>query len=1095
MDTDLPAAAGKPHCLDYIELRGHSWYSFGAGASSITELVRQAGMLEYPALGLSDTSNLCGALEFHQQCRQSGIQPVTGADLTVRGSEGYGPVTFIAETGAGYANLCRLISLAHLTGGRTEPALDEGFLESHADGLMVLLGAPGSALAGLIAGGDWSAAHALTERYQRWFGLDHLYLELQQHLVLGDTQRNKRLQELARRCGLAVVATNEVWYHRRERAPLHDALTAVRLNRSLSQLRERLKVNRHYGLKSTGAMGRLFRSYPEAVRNTRAIADRCSDFRLPEYLAGRYRYPDVPSPPGYSAETWLRRLCEESAQRRYGRIDRRVRERLDEEFALIERHGLAGFFLVYHRIVELARECMLELGYGHRETPLEWLPPGRGRGSSVSMLVGYLTGLSHVDPLEYGLSLDRFLSFDTESLPDIDLDFPRDVRERLIRRIIEEWGWDHAALAGMFPTYRARGVVRALGKVLGLSADEVGVLAKGLETDSVADLSHSPALRARADRPGWRDLLALAEELAGCPKGLAQHPGGMLVSSAPLTDLMPVQPAAIAGRYVAQWDKDSVDDAGALKIDLLALGALSQMQETVRLARGRTGVEPDLSRIDYCDSGVFDDLGRGDTVGVFQVESAAQMQTIVRMKPRDIYDLALEVAAVRPGVGANDGVAEFLRRRGGLSWDYDHQLERDALERSLGVILFQDQVVRLGIDVGGLTAAEADRMRRAFGRRDGAALVEHYRREFLAGAVQRGVSEPVAETIFAKFNPHYMFPEGHALAFAFTAYQMAWLRRYYPLEFYVALFNQQPMGFWDLDTLKQDARRLGLRVAHPDVNRSELLCTAEGDDTLRLGLTFVKGVSVRSGETLLRGRESGVFKDLPDLLARSGLSREALENLARAGAIDAVPGFSDRRSVLWQVGAGYVSGVRRGQLALPLPAAAPPVTLAESSRARRMLDEYAMMGLCPDGHVMELLRPQLAGQALTSDELLGCRDGDVVRVAGRVVRRQRPLSAAVFLTLEDEFGLIPLAVWPAQWERLKGALRRSLVVVEGEVSRRDDTLNVVVQQAWPLALLLDGQAGGSDSSEPSFPNSTSMALSSAKISRFRRSYASSPVVN
>ncbi len=614
----------------------------------------------------------------------------------------------------------------------------------------------------------------------------------------------------------------------------------------------------------------------------------------------------------------------------------------------------------------------------------------------------------------------------------------------------------------MMPTYKGRGIVRDLGKALGLPADEVAVLARSLETDSPAELSASPTLLARQDRPGWRDLLVLSQQLAGFPKGLAQHPGGMLVSSTPLTDLMPVQPSAIEGRYVAHWDKDSIDDAGVLKIDLLALGALSQMQQAVRLVRDRAGVEPDLSRINYRDPEVFADLGRGDTVGVFQVESAAQMQTIVRMRPEDIYDLALEVAAVRPGVGANDGVAEFLRRREGMVWDYDHPLERNALERSMGVIMFQDQVVQLGMDLGGFTAADADRMRRAFGRRDGERLVAQYRERFMTGAGERGVPSETAEVIFGKFNPHYMFPEGHAVAFAFTAYQMAWLRRYHPLEFFVVLFNEQPMGFWDIDTLKQDARRLGLRVAHPDVNRSELLCTAEGDDTLRLGLTFVKGVDNRLGETLLRAREAGPFTDLSDLLARSGLPREALENLARAGAMDALPDFADRRSVLWQVGAGYIAGVRRGQLALPLHTANPPAVLTTATRARRMLDEYAMLGLCPDGHVMELLRPQLGAEVLTSDGLLGSGDGEVVRVAGRVVRRQRPLATAVFLTLEDEFGLIPLAVWPAQWERLKGALRRSLIVVEGQVSRRDDTLNVAVQKAWPLALDLDYRHGRRD---------------------------------
>ena len=328
-----------------------------------------------------------------------------------------------------------------------------------------------------------------------------------------------------------------------------------------------------------------------------------------------------------------------------------------------------------------------------------------------------------------------------------------------------------------------------------------------------------------------------------------------------------------------------------------------------------------------------------------------------------------------------------------------------------------------------------------------------YRHKFLAGAVARGVPEPVAETAFGKFNPHYMFPEGHTLAFAFTAFQMAWLRRYHPLEFFVALFNERPMGFWDLDTLKQDARRLGLRVAHPDVNRSEPLCAAAGEHTLRLGLTFVKGVDARLGETLLRARAGGPF---------TGLPRAALESLVRAGTVDGLPDCTGRRAALWQVGAGYPSGVCRGQPTLPVAVADAPAGLRAADWAERMLDKYAVLGLCPDGHVMDLMRPSLGPEVLTGEDLLGAADGDAVRVAGRVVRRQRPLAVAVLLTLGDEYGLIPLAVWPAQWERLKGALRRSLVVVEGAVSRRDDTLNVAVQKAWPLSLDLDDRRGRRD---------------------------------
>lgn len=1037
---------------DYVELRGHSWYSFGAGASAVSELVGQAAALEYPALGLTDVSNLCGAMEFSQQCLAAGLQPITGVDLFLRESSGaVGPATLLAETGAGYANLCRLTSLAYARGGRRTPVLEAGFLEMHAEGVIALLGAPGSVLADLAERRQGAAAAELLLHYVSRLGRNSVFVEVQRHWAYGDRNRHRLLAELAARCGVGVAATNEVWYHCRERSRLHDALTAVRLNTSLTAARNQLKPNGHYRLKPPGVMANIFRDCPAAVLNTRRIAERCSDFRLPEYLQGRYAFPEIPVPAGWSAQSWLERLCREASARCYGRISQEVAARLEQELQLIAGHGLAGFFLVYHRIVELAREELPAAGRGGGEAPLEWLPPGRGRGSSVSMPVGYLIGLSHVDPLAYGLSLDRFLSAETAALPDIDLDFPRDLRERLIRRIIAEWGWDHAALTGMFPTYRVRGALRDLGKALGLPAAEMAALARRSESGRVAELAELPGFAGKARQPGWRALFPLAAQLEGFPRGLAQHPGGMLVSAVPLTDLTPVQPAAIDGRYIVQWDKDQVEDAGLLKIDLLALGALSQMQQAVRLAAVRTGREPDLSRIDYRDPEVFADLSRGDTVGVFQVESAAQQQTIVRMQPRDIYDLALEVAAVRPGVVANDGVAEFLRRRSGAAWAYDHPLERGALERSLGVILFQDQVVQLGMDVGGLTAAEADRMRRSFGRRDGAAAVAEYRRRFMAGAELRGVPPEAAARIFARFNPHYMFPEGHALAFAFTAYQMAWLRRHFPLEFYLALFNEQPMGFWDPDTLKQDARRLGLRVARPCVNRSELVCTAEGADMLRLGLTSVKGIDRRQGARLLAARrEVGEFVGLSDLLARSGLSREALENLARCGGLAGLPDSSDRRETLWRLGAGYRAEGRRGQLALPSEGPAAPAGLAPWSRAESMLAEYELLGLCPDRQIMELLRPGLEDEVLTSEALEGCAEGELVKVAGRVVRRQRPLAKAVFLTLEDEWGLIPVTVWEQRWRRLRAALRQPVVVVAGKVSRRDGTLSVVAERAWPL---------------------------------------------
>ena len=402
---------------DFVELCAHSWFSFGAGASSVAELVARAAKCEYPALGLTDVSNFCGALEFAQECRAAGIRPLTGIEIPVREGDAIGPVTFLAETDAGYSNLCWLASLAYLTGGRATPELDFRFLEAHADGVIALLGAPDGLIAADLAAGRWSLAEERVRAYRNRFGAAAVFLLLQQHLVHGDTERNRRLNELAQRCGVGTVVANAPWYHDAGRARLHDALIAIYHNVSLSEARRQLKVNANYGLLSPNEAARRFHHYPDALRNTVAIAERCSDFNPVDFVDGHYRFPDVPTPPGYDAQSWLERLCRESAQRRYRTIDQKVQDRLEEEFSLIRQHGLAGFFLVYHRIVELARDCMLELGYGHRETPLEWLPPGRGRGSSVSMLVGYLIGLSHVDPLAYGLTLDRFLSSDSPAVP------------------------------------------------------------------------------------------------------------------------------------------------------------------------------------------------------------------------------------------------------------------------------------------------------------------------------------------------------------------------------------------------------------------------------------------------------------------------------------------------------------------------------------------------------------------------------------------------------------------------------------------------------------------------------------------------------
>ena len=1023
----------------YTELHCHSSYSFQEGASSVGELVARAGALGYRALALTDHDNLCGAMEFARAATGLDIRPITGAEVTLKdGSH----LTLLAENRKGYGNLCRLVSYSRIGGDRRDPRLDPKYLPQHAEGLILLTGCSKGMVPQLASAGKLKRAEAEAKRYLEWFGAGNVFFELQRNLAYGDTQRNRRLTELARKLGAGVVATNNVHYHVPERHRLQDALVAVRHCKTLEETHRERRPNADYYLKSPAQMVELFRDIPEAVETTARIAERCA-FDLTRNLG--YQFPDYPVPEGYTPQSYLEVLCREAAVRRYGSITDQVQRRLDEEFRLIRKHNLAGFFLIYHEIIQMGREVMIDLGLSDREIPLEERPPGRGRGSSVAMLVGYLIGLSHIDPLQFNLSLDRFLNDEMGAVPDIDLDFPRDIREELIVRVHQKWGWDHAALTGMISTYKMKGAIRDLGKALGLPDDDVDKLSKRVDTRHARDLKSEmeglPDFRHKVDAPVWRDLIDLATQLDGFPKYLAQHPGGMIISSSPLIDIVPVQQSAIDDRYICHWDKDSIDDAGFVKIDFLALGALSQMQEALGLIEQRTGTYIDLSRIDFEDEDVYGSIHAADTIGVFQVESAAQMQTVTRIKPRNLTEMAYEVAAVRPGVGANDGVTQFIRRHvHGTPWSYDHPLEERALARTLGVILFQDQVNQLAMDVAGFSPKEADDLRRAFGRRNNRDLLQMYWEKFRDGAAQRGVPENCAERVFSKFSGQYMFPESHAFAFGVTAYQMAWMKHYYPLEFFVGLFNQQPMGFYNLETLKEDAKRHGVRVLNPHINESGAKCIIK-DEALLLGFLNVKSVGETAAEAIVQSREKGgPFSSLGDAMQRTGLRREALEKLALAGAFDCL--IPDRRAALWEVGLRYRPVGAQQALALPVEQDA--ADLPTLSDWEVMLAEYATMGLHPNGHFMAHIRPHLDPQVLPSDRVPGLEDGTEVTVAGLVIRRQHPGARAVFITLEDEFGHTPLIVWPDVFQRYRLVIREPVLKARGVVSRREGTMNVDV---------------------------------------------------
>ena len=1025
----------------YVELHAKSFYSFGVGASHTHELLAKAKEYGYSSLALTDT-NLCGALEFARLANSLGIRPISGGELTLTdGSR----LTLLAKTRTGYSNISRLFTLANAV-DRRQPRLDPVHLAEHSEGVILLTGGRDGPLSRLTLEGRVGEARKLLRRYTEWYGIDSVYVELQQNFLQGDTARNRELVNVARETRTHVVATNDVHYHRPERSRLQDALVAARLNTTVDRALPHLRPNHHFHLKSSVQMERLFHELPEAVSNTLQIAERCA-FDLSTDLG--YTLPDPAVPEGYTPASYLRRLCYEAALRRYGSLSERVEARLREEFRLIEVHGLAGFLLLYREIVLIAQRIMGERGLVSPETPVEERPPGRGRGSSVALLVGYLIGISHVDPLRWDLTLERFISEDTTMLPDIDLDFPRGLRDELIERVHRHFGAEYAVLAGAITTYRVKGIIQDLGKALGLPQEELRLLSGQVQLNDGASLREEmlelPTFRERVDARGWRDLIKLAPQLIDAPRGLSQHVGGMVLSSSPIPGMVPMRAGAIDGRFIMDWNKDSVADAGFAKIDILSLPVLDQIDEALDLIEDREGRRPDLSRLDPEDPSVYDMINEGLSKGVFLLQSPAQLKMAQRLRSRNLLDLAYQVALIRPGVGVQgSAVSQFVERyRHGAEWEYDHPLERRALERGYGIIVWQEQVVQLIKDVAGMTAAEADEVRRAFARPNNDHLVAMHWQRFLEGARKRGVSKETARKIFDKINGHYMFPESHSHAFAVTAYQAAWLKRYHPLEFFVALMNNQPMGFYPMETLKQDARRFGVSFLNPCVNRSQVKCVPERE-SVRLGLRFIKDVGAESARLIVEDRERhGSYVSAGDLVRRTGLKPQVVLSLAMAGGFDGVA--PNRREALWEAGL-HARPSRNGQMALSSSMEDGMPQLEDFTQYERMAGEYRVMGIYPKGHLMELVRPSLRTGVLPAAEVERLGDGDAVSVAGWPVARQHPRGrdGTVFVTVEDETGDVQIILWPSVFAKHRRELASQVIEVNGVVSRWDGTTNIIV---------------------------------------------------
>jgi error-prone DNA polymerase len=1109
----------------YTELHCHSAYSFLDGVSLPDELAHSAASLGYTGLALTDHNSVSGSMELARAVGGTTVRALHGAEIDVRLACGDGDdrrhLTLLVRDARGWSNLCRIVTHAHAltrdgpTRERAEPSVSLDTVLDHAEGLVCLTGC---------------AEHGVHEeptarRLLDAFGPERLRVELQRPYSRHDRARNRALEALARRLGVKCVATGNVHAHARSRAELQDAFVALRNHTTLDASEPLRRGNHTHVMSGPRAMVARFAEHPRAVRETLCLSEQLT-FDLTKDLG--YRYPGSEDD---SAPSRLAELCWVRLEDRYGKSDARLEAeaRLQEELRVIDHLGLAGFFLLHHDMLELAREVAVEVR--GPDTVRALLAPGRGRGSSVSSVVCYLTGLSHIDPIASRLLLGRFLHEDLQGLPDIDLDFPRDIREILIPRVHERYGRDHAALVAAFPTFRARGAIRELGKALGLPAGEIERAARtadGRRGDVERDIAaaregaHPGKARSEGARPDasasapaasvrWSWLARLVDEAYRLPRHLSQHSGGMVVSTRPLIDCCPVAPAAMEGRQMVQWDKDSCADAGFLKIDLLGLGMLSAVERCVEEIARTRGERVDLSRIEFDEPETFRAIREADTVGVFQIESRAQMQSLRRTLPEGLDDLTVQVAIVRPGPIQGGAINPYIERRGRLREDpdykipYEHPSLEPVLSSTLGTIIFQDQVVQVAEVFAGFSPGEADGLRRAMSRKRSEEAMQAHRERFIAGAIGHvGAAAQTAERVwemvegFAGFG----FPKAHAAAFGLLAYQSTWLRVYYGPEFLCALLNEQPMGFYAPDSLVHEAQRRGIAVLGLDVNVSDVQCTVEvlarrqadecsrveeasqADEVshmqagrgeraataglgVRLGLGYIKDTVVQQVHELVSERErGGPFRDLGDLAARTSARRGTLEQLAWAGACDSLledgegPVEARRRLALWQLGiAAAAEPVGVGvQLALPIELPRAP-RLRPLDRWQRLLADYETSGVAVDDHVMAILRPRLSGAMLaTSAQLPRLPHGCSVTVAGMVIARQRPGTAkgTMFLLFEDEWGTINLIVPGAVYERHRPLARAEpLLLARGRLERSSSgVLNVLVRELAVLERFL-----------------------------------------
>jgi error-prone DNA polymerase len=1025
--------------MSYVELHCRSAFSFLRGASQPEQLAEIAAEFEMPAMAVCDRDGVYGAPRFFAAAREEGIRAIVGSELTLEDSS---VLPVLVETRTGYQNLCRMLTRAHLRAPKGESKVRWDELEEFATGLVALTGDDEGPLVRALQGDANSEAEARLRQLKDIFGAGNLFVELQRHHVRGEDHIINSLLALAATHRLPLLATNGVLYAKSYGRQVLDVFTCIREHTHLDAAGKLLARNGERHFKDGKAMGKLFADLPGAIENTGILADRLR-FSL-ENLG--YEFPKYPLPPEESPDSFLRKQTMIGARERYGEaLDEKVRAQLNHELKVIEKLGFAGYFLIAWDLVQFCRANNVMI---------------QGRGSAANSAVCFCLGITAVDPVGGKLLFERFLSEGRKSWPDIDIDLPSgDRRESVIQEMYRRYGKHGAAMTANVITYRGRSAAREIGKALNFPAD---VQDRFSHLFASGDFPHTMGLQSQMQQAGIpkehpRSLpfAKLYQAMYGLPRHLGQHSGGMIICQGQLDSIMPLENASMPGRVVAQWDKDDCDDLGIIKLDLLGLGMMSVMQDAIELTRQR-GHPVDLAKIPKNDPATFQMMEKADTIGVFQIESRAQMATLPRMKPKTFYDVVIEVAIIRPGPIQGDMVHPYLARRAGREkvTYFDERLE-PVLERTLGVPLFQEQMLKIAMVMANFSGDEAEELRRAISFHRSQERMRKVEVKLREGMRNNGVAPDVIDKVVQSISSFalYGFPESHAISFAILAYGSAYLKVHYAPEFYASLLNNQPMGFYSPATIVKDAKRHGLVIRPVCVERSEWNCTIEADNSVRLGFRVVQGLREEQAMNLVVQRTHRPFSSMHDFKQRVPLHKDELRTLAQIGALNRLA--DHRRDALWQV-------EKQEDWESMFVGSTEPTPLVPMNDAERLSADYGGMQLTTGPHPMALLRPQLKDVWRAAD-LPKARHGQRVRIAGNVICRQRPGTAKgfVFISLEDETGVSNAIVTPQLFEKSRLLItQEDFLIIEGQVQNTDNVVLVKTKRVEPLA---HGELIGSDS--------------------------------